>query len=320
MALIFDGSFDNTIYGATIYPYVPTQGFGATAEYKAGDTVLFDSYILKMKSFTGTTFTGTMGCSLFYNPYGSADVYLGTVADIEVDLTDTPEEITFTLSSQIGQEINHANDRFYLRAYYQTGNHAQRLEWMGYNAAAIIKWYQVNGTLIQDLNPTLELSAAIAGTSAIAITSGLPGAPTSPSPTDAATGTNLSTGFSWTAGANTDTFTISLNVDGAGYEELSSLFEDASYSLTTDPLSYGVSAAWKVKATNMYGSTESDEWSFTCLSLDYPYPSWIAIDGGDGPVDGGTEGTDFLYTGKNNMITTKALVAVANNRLWYSSF
>ena len=175
-------------------------------------------------------------------------------------------------------------------------------------------------------NTLVELSAVIAGTSVIAITSGLPGAPTNPSPATTATGVNISTGFSWTNGSNTDTTAILMIIGGAGYVEIVSGLEEAAFSLVSDCFRYGISVAWKVKATNAYGSTTGDEWTFTCLDLDRPYPSYVLIEGGTGygpdetTETPGVEGTDFLYTGENNMITTKALVAVANNRLWYSSF
>ena len=66
-----------------------------------------------------------------------------------------------------------------------------------------------------------------------------------------------------------------------------------------------------------YGSTASDEWSFDTLTFDPPYPSWKSL-GGSPPT--GTPGTDFLWTGTNNMMTVKALVAAADNRMWFSTY
>jgi hypothetical protein len=36
-----------------------------------------------------------------------------------------------------------------------------------------------------------------------------------------------------------------------------------------------------------------------------------------GPLDGGVEGTDFVWNGSNNMRTTRHLIAAAANRIWY---
>jgi len=86
---------------------------------------------------------------------------------------------------------------------------------------------------------------------------------------------------------------------------------------------YGRTYYWRVDT--YWPSTEEtatgDEWSFTTISFDHPAVSYILLGGGSGsgPYDTppGVEGTDFRYTGENNMITVKRLVAVANNKFWY---
>ena len=168
----------------------------------------------------------------------------------------------------------------------------------------------------------VEISGTIAGTSTFTLASGLPAKATDPSPANTATGVNLSTSFSWTNGARTDTTTLSMNVADAGYVDIAEGLEEAAYSFAADMLNYGISVKWKITSSNAYGDTIGDEWTFTSLEFDRPYPSWVLIDGGggDGPADDGIEGTDFLYTGINNMITVKALAAAAKNRIYYNTF
>lgn len=167
----------------------------------------------------------------------------------------------------------------------------------------------------------VEVSATIAGTGTITLNrEGLPGAPTDPSPVDAATNVNLSTGFAWTNGANTDTTALYMDF-GDGYFEIASGLESAAYALAQDLFDYGWIVKWRIYASNDYGTTVGPEWTFTALDIDPPYPSWEPIEGGSGEGPGtGVEGTDFLYSGRNNVITSANLVAIANNRLWYSSW
>jgi len=87
------------------------------------------------------------------------------------------------------------------------------------------------------------------------------------------------------------------------------------------PFEYDTTYYWRVDATNEYGTTTGDVWSFTTLDLDPPISSWELIPGGSGsgPLDDppGVEGTDFRWLGNNNMVTTRRLVAAAYNRIWY---
>jgi len=63
-----------------------------------------------------------------------------------------------------------------------------------------------------------------------------------------------------------------------------------------------------------------DEWSFTTIAFDQPKVSYVLITGGSGsgPYDDppGVEGTDWRYTGENNLVTLRRLVAAANNKIW----
>ena len=166
-----------------------------------------------------------------------------------------------------------------------------------------------------------ELTGTIAGTSVFELSSGLPAKAITPSPANTATSINLSTGFTWTNGARTDTTALEISI-GTGYVEVTSGLEVAAYNLVSDYFSWGMNVSWRIISTNAYGSTTGDAWTFTTLEKGFLYPSWTLIDGGsgNGPDDGGIEGTDFLYTGFNNMITVKTFVAAAKNRIYYNTF
>lgn len=168
------------------------------------------------------------------------------------------------------------------------------------------------------------LSGTIAGVSTFSLGTGLPGVPTDPSPSNAATGVNLSSGFSWTNGANTDTSTLYFSINGGGFQEVISGLEAEAYELAQDLLEYGASVIWVVGNHNDYGTTSGPEWTFTAMSNAPPVPSFWLIPGGsgNGPYDDppGVEGTDFRWYGGNNMITAKTLIAVAQNRVWFQDY
>jgi len=94
-----------------------------------------------------------------------------------------------------------------------------------------------------------------------------------------------------------------------------------------DLIDYGGAYTWRVSATNEFGTTEGDEWTFYTINFNPPQPSFTLIDGGsgegpswadgDGTQTGGVEGTDWEWSGTNNMITLKRLVVAAKYRIWY---
>jgi len=82
---------------------------------------------------------------------------------------------------------------------------------------------------------------------------------------------------------------------------------------------------WRIDSVNDDGVTEGDEWYFATIVFYPPIPSWNPVDGGNGQgppgVDDppGIEGTDWVWSGLNNMITIRRLVAVAKGTLYYET-
>jgi len=69
-------------------------------------------------------------------------------------------------------------------------------------------------------------------------------------------------------------------------------------------LEYNTVYNWRVDATNEYGTTTGDTWSFTVLVLSPPTISTGVGGAGD-------------FTGENNMLTVNRLISAANNKIWY---
>lgn len=77
---------------------------------------------------------------------------------------------------------------------------------------------------------------------------------------------------------------------------------------------------WRVDATNDFGTTTGIEWEFTTLPFRFVRTSYALIVGGSGsgPYDypPGEEGTDWSWTGENNMVTIKRLIVAAKNTIF----
>ncbi|KKK49220.1 hypothetical protein LCGC14_3137230, partial [marine sediment metagenome] len=69
-------------------------------------------------------------------------------------------------------------------------------------------------------------------------------------------------------------------------------------------LEYNTEYSWRVDATNEFGTTTGDVWSFTAIVYAPPLPSGVTLDG-----DGNPTGTP---TGLNNMVTLKRIVVATN--------
>jgi len=78
---------------------------------------------------------------------------------------------------------------------------------------------------------------------------------------------------------------------------------------------------WKVNTKNAFGTTEGDFWSFITIPFNRPIVSYELITGGSGagPYDDtpGVEGTDWRFTGENNLVTLRRLVSAANDKIWF---
>ncbi len=90
-------------------------------------------------------------------------------------------------------------------------------------------------------------------------------------------------------------------------------FDQAGLSIEVPyTLDYNIEYSWRVDATNEFGTTTGDVWSFTALLFAPPFPTGVTLDyGEDPPVPTGTP------TGVNNMVTLKRIVVAANDKIWY---
>lgn len=152
-----------------------------------------------------------------------------------------------------------------------------------------------------------------------------PGKPTNPSPTDAEASITLDeTPLSWDASdPAADTYEIYFREQGDEWELVGEAQADVEWTISFGTLAYGTTYEWRVDATNIYDTTTGDTWSFDTIALHRILISYDLITGGSGagPYDDppGVEGTDWRWTGENNMLTVKRLVAVANSKVWYES-
>jgi len=153
-----------------------------------------------------------------------------------------------------------------------------------------------------------------------------PGKPTNPSPTDALTDITLDeTPLSWDASVDgtADTYEVYFRKSGDAWVLVGEAQAGVDWAIVFGTLDYETTYEWRIDATNIYGTTIGDTWSFGSISYDQIQVSHRLIWGGSGsgPYDDppGTQGTDWEYTGLNNMITIRRLVVAANSKIWYES-
>lgn len=145
--------------------------------------------------------------------------------------------------------------------------------------------------------------------------------PVNPSPADEATGVALNVELSWDDGGGGVAYDVYFGEPGSMTIRANSQAE-TTFDITN--LSYGTEYNWRVDAyddSTPPESVEGDTWSFTCLPFDPPQVSYVLITGGSGagPYDDppGIEGTDWSWTGENNILTVRRLIAAANDKIWY---
>lgn len=152
----------------------------------------------------------------------------------------------------------------------------------------------------------------------------VPGKPTTPSPGHAGTGITLDeTPLGWVSGGNTDTYEIYWRIQGDSWVLVGVAQAGLSWVIDFGTIAYGTTYEWRVDATNVHGTTTGDTWSFGSIDYDQLRISYRLISGGSGsgPYDSppGVQGTDWEYTGLNNMITVHRLVVAANSKIWFES-
>jgi len=151
-----------------------------------------------------------------------------------------------------------------------------------------------------------------------------PVAATTPSPANAAADITLdATPLGWVDGGNSDTYEVYFRESGDAWTLVGVSQEGITWAIPFETITYGTTYEWRVDATNVYGTTTGDTWSFDSITFDRICISYVLITGGSGagPYDTppGVEGTDWRWTGENNMLTVRKLVAAANNKIWYES-
>lgn len=153
-----------------------------------------------------------------------------------------------------------------------------------------------------------------------------PGAPTivSPTPTGATGITLDETPLEWAAGDPAgDTYEIYFRESGDAWTLVGEAQAGVEWAISFGTLAYGTTYEWRIDATNDIDTTTGDTWSFTTISFDRILISYVLITGGSGvgPYDTppGVEGTDWRWTGENNMFAVRRIVAAANSKIWYES-
>lgn len=152
----------------------------------------------------------------------------------------------------------------------------------------------------------------------------VPGKPTivSPSPTGVTNITLDETPLEWAAGDPAgDTYEIYFRESGDAWTKVGEAQAGVTWAITFGMLNYGTTYQWRIDATNEAGTTTGDTWSFTTIDFDQLRISYRLLPGGSGagPYDDppGTEGTDWSWTGENNMLAVRRLVVAANSKIWY---
>ena len=177
-----------------------------------------------------------------------------------------------------------------------------------------------NGTAWGTVNTTNDMDFRIyGGTHA-------PGQPTivSPTPTGVTDITLDETPLEWAAGDPAgDTYEIYFRESGDAWELVGVAQAGVTWAIVFGTLAYGTTYQWRIDATNVYDTTEGATWSFDTIAYDQLRVSYVLISGGSGagPYDdpAGVEGTDWSWTGLNNMLTVRRLVVVAYNKVYYEN-
>jgi hypothetical protein len=99
---------------------------------------------------------------------------------------------------------------------------------------------------------------------------------------------------------------VAANIDGV------------TYAVPGVPLEYGTTYYWRVDATNEYGTTQGDEWSFATLAFDPPHSTYRYRSNGSLVLDGTTYNAATMYaSGENFLSVSRRLVAAAANAIFY---
>ena len=163
-------------------------------------------------------------------------------------------------------------------------------------------------------------------TVSIRATEGAPTKATTPAPANAASDVTLDQAtLTWVDGGGATSYNVYYGDTSGALTLVSSGQAGLSFTVTGitlgSPYAYITTRYWRIDSINAAGTTAGDEWSFTTIDFDQLRVTYELISGGSGygPYDAtpGVEGTDFRYTGENNMITVRRLIGIANNKFWF---
>jgi hypothetical protein len=113
-----------------------------------------------------------------------------------------------------------------------------------------------------------------------------------------------------------ETYDVYFGTDPGSLSLILSNTSDLYAAVAGLPLDYDTAYYWRVDATNEYGTTTGDVWSFTTLEFDPPL--CIARSRATGEITTRDPDDVTTYdTGENFMSGNGRLVALAEDGLWY---
>jgi hypothetical protein len=241
-------------------------------------------------------------------PTGDDLCYI-TVSDDVLSALPTMAWHTFTFSS------SHALDddtQYAIIIRAPSGNGGNYYAPFGYSSSGYAGGGSVNGdgSIWGEVSATKDINFRVYGEEIP-----LPGKPTNPLPVNDATDITLDQSpLSWDASdPAADTYEIYFREEGDEWELVGEAQEGIEWTVDFGTLEYGITYEWRVDATNEYGTTTGDTWSFSAIYYNPPLPAGITLDW-DADPPGQPTGNP---TGENNMYTVKRLIVAANNKIFY---
>jgi hypothetical protein len=202
--------------------------------------------------------------------------------------TPAPEEreITFGTNPTLT-----AGTRYAIVVRAPSGSSSNKLYWSASTSSVYANGDQCgsgNSGLNWTLYDTRELWFKEYGNPAV------PEKPITPSPSDS--GTNITLDHSqltWEDGGDADTFDVYFGESGSEVLQ-SSTQAGITWNIPFGTLAYSTTYGWRIDATNVYGTTTGDTWTFDTLAFAPPVP-----------------------TPTNTLNIIKRLVAAAADKIWY---
>jgi subtilisin-like proprotein convertase family protein len=155
----------------------------------------------------------------------------------------------------------------------------------------------VAGSSTITVNGSATASPGHSATSQLLITTGAPAAPTLSGPANGATGVSTAPTLTWTASANTASYTLEIATDAGFTTIVQTVPGITTTSQAVSGLLPNTPYFWRVKALNGCGSTASSAFSFTTANMICRTPN-LAI-----PDNNATGATDSLVVNDTSTIT-----------------